>query len=312
MTYDAAGSLRTGLSTRGWRTFCRSRIGSLHRVRAIAACQNRPRGYELAPRTRRLPCCAVWFRSHARVLRELRDGLCASATALGGGGDDAELIEFMHLLRFSILSCDPLVSTAAAGQKQPQLRESTALLVVAPDLAAGVLGGGQVVRARVLLARLFCDRSGRIALEVPPSDAKLPLNCRLLDGFVGTPPIYMSVNYYASFCGIGSTGASRFPDWVIVAVVLRVLEVTKIVATAPNLIPALRVGEILQSLHRDGWSSSITRTSAGRSRRNRLAAGSTLSSMLENAISVTLPSMKKTVVLSRSPVSRFTSTWSFS
>ncbi len=124
---------------------------------------------------------------------------------------------------FSILSCDPLVSTAAAGQKQPQLRESTALLVVAPDTpCTRPGGGGQVVRAGVLRAQLFCDRSGRIALEVPPSDAKLPLSCRLLDGFVGTPPIYMSVNYYASLCGIGSMGASRFPDWAIAAVVLRV------------------------------------------------------------------------------------------
>ncbi len=114
------------------------------------------------------------------------------------------------------------MSTAAAGQKQLQLRESTALLVVAPDLPARDLGGGQMVRARVLLTQLFCDRSGRIALEVPPSDAKLPLNCRLLDGFVGTPPIQMSPNHYASFCGIQVLGASWFPDWAIAAVVLRV------------------------------------------------------------------------------------------
>jgi hypothetical protein len=59
-------------------------------------------------------------------------------------GDDAELIEFMHLLRFSILSCDPLVSTVAAGQKRLQLRESTVLLVVAAALPARKRGGGQL------------------------------------------------------------------------------------------------------------------------------------------------------------------------
>ena len=139
-----------------------------------------------------------------------------------GGGMAPNLLNSCIFYAFSILSCDPLVSTPAAGQKRLQLCESTALLVVAADLAAHQLGGGQVARARVLRAQLFCDRGGRIALEVPPSDAKLPLNCRLLDGFVGTPPIHMSVNHYASFCGIRPMGASRFPDWAIAAVVLRV------------------------------------------------------------------------------------------
>jgi len=86
------------------------------------------------------------------------------------------------------------------------------------------LVGGQArgrVGARVLRAQISCDRRGRIALEVPPSDAKLPLNCRLLDGFVGIPPTYLRVNPNASFCGMRITGALWFSHWAIVAVVLR-------------------------------------------------------------------------------------------
>ena len=59
-------------------------------------------------------------------------------------GSNAELIEFVHLLRFLSLSCGSVVSTAAAGQKQLQLREPKALLVVEPGLPAHALGGGQV------------------------------------------------------------------------------------------------------------------------------------------------------------------------
>jgi hypothetical protein len=80
---------------------------------------------------------------------------------------------------------------------------------------------GRRVGARVLRAQIFCDRGGRIAPEVPPSDAKLPLNCRLLDGFVGIPPANLGANTNASFCGMLISGALWFPHWAIAAVVLR-------------------------------------------------------------------------------------------
>ncbi len=67
-------------------------------------------------------------------------------------GSDAELIEFVHLLRFLSLSCDLVVSTVAVGQKRLQLREPKALLVADADLPARDLGGGQL-RGRTGLAR---------------------------------------------------------------------------------------------------------------------------------------------------------------
>ena len=96
---DVGVSLQTVLSARGWRAFCRSKIGLLHKIGAIAACQNHPSGCEFAPKPRQLPCRAVRIRSLARALRELRGALCASATAPGEGGRNAELVEFTHLLR---------------------------------------------------------------------------------------------------------------------------------------------------------------------------------------------------------------------
>jgi hypothetical protein len=44
---------------------------------------------------------------------------------------------------FSSLSCGPVVSTAAGGQKVPQLRAPKALLAIAPNLVAHERGGWQ-------------------------------------------------------------------------------------------------------------------------------------------------------------------------
>jgi hypothetical protein len=138
-------SLQTGLSARGWRASCHSKIGLLHKVGAIAAYQNHPNGYESAPKPRQLPCRAARIRSLARALRELRSALCASATAPGeGGGGTPNSLNSRTFYAPPILSCGTAVSTAAAGQKPLQLREPKALLVVEPDLPAHALGGGQV------------------------------------------------------------------------------------------------------------------------------------------------------------------------
>ncbi len=216
---DIDVSLQTVLSARGWRAFCRSKIGLLHKIGAIAACQNHPSGCESAPKPRQLPCRAVRIRSLARALRELRGVLCASATAPGEGGRNAELIEFTHLLRstdFIMWHCgvnrSGWAETAATPRAQSALGRRTGSPSARP---------GRCVGARVLRAQISCDRRGRIAPEVPPSDAKLPLNCRLLDGFVGIPPANLRVKPSASFCGIRITGALWFPHWAIAAVVLR-------------------------------------------------------------------------------------------
>jgi hypothetical protein len=107
-----------------------------------------------------------------------------------GGGENAELIEFVHLLRFS----DFIMQLC--GVNRSPWAEKTATPRVQSALArrAGLAGGagqaaGYRVRARLLRVQIIFDRSERIALEVPPSDAKLRLNCRLFDDFVGTPPI---------------------------------------------------------------------------------------------------------------------------
>jgi hypothetical protein len=78
------------------------------------------------------------------------------------------------------------------------------------------------VRERVLRAQFFFDPGDRLALEVPPSDAKLRLKCQLLDSFVSRPPPMLGANLSASFCGIWIKGASCFPDWAIVALMLLV------------------------------------------------------------------------------------------
>jgi hypothetical protein len=76
-------------------------------------------------------------------------------------GDNAELIEFVHLLRFLSLSCGPVVSTAAAGQKRLQPCEPKALLVAKPDPPAHDRAVGRCVGARGLRAQLFFDRRAR-------------------------------------------------------------------------------------------------------------------------------------------------------
>jgi len=215
-------SLQTGLSARGWRASCHSKIGLLHKVGAIAAYQNHPNGYESAPKPRQLPLRAARIRSLARALRELRGALRASATAPGEGGRNAELIEFTHLLRstdFIMWHCGVNRSGWAEAAATPRAQSALGRRTGSPRARPGRRAG--VRDARILGAQIFCDRRGRIALEVPPSDAKLPLNCRLLDGFVGIPPAHLGVNPSASFCGTRITGAKWFPHWAIAAVVLR-------------------------------------------------------------------------------------------
>jgi hypothetical protein len=138
------------------------------------------------------------------------------------GGRNAELIEFTHLLcstNFIMWHCgvnrSGWAETAATPRAQSALGHRAGSPRARPGRRAGVGG------ARILGAQIFFDRRGRIALEVPPSDAKLPLNCQLLDSFVGIPPQYLGAYPCASFCGIWIAGALQFSHWAITAVVLR-------------------------------------------------------------------------------------------
>jgi hypothetical protein len=139
------------------------------------------------------------------------------------GGRNAELIEFTHLLRstdFIMWHCGVNRSGWAEAAATPRAQSALGRRTGSPRARPGRRAG--IGCARILGVQIFCDRRGRIALEVPPSDAKLPLNCQLLDGFVGIPPTPMGVNPCASFCGIWITGALWFSHWAIMAVVLRV------------------------------------------------------------------------------------------
>jgi len=118
-------------------------------------------------------------------------------------GSNAELIEFVHLLalfKFIMRPCGVNRSGWARATATPWAQSALGRRTGSPSARLGQPGGS--VGDGVLRAQIFCDRRGRIATEVPPSDAKLPLNCRLLDGFVGIPPTLMRVNPNASFCGI--------------------------------------------------------------------------------------------------------------
>lgn len=140
---------------------------------------------------------------------------------LARGGENAELIEFTHLLRlvdFIMRLCGVNRNGRAEATATPRVQ--SALARRAADLANRPRRRAGRVRVRLLGAQIFFDPADRATLEVPPSDAKLRLNCRLLDGFVGTPPILMGVNLSASFCGICRIGASRFPDWANAALIL--------------------------------------------------------------------------------------------
>jgi hypothetical protein len=137
-------------------------------------------------------------------------------------GSDAELIEFMHLLRFFefiMRPCGVNRSGRAEATATPRAQSALGRRTRSPRARPGSVG--RCLGARVLRAQIFCDRRGRVAPEVPPPDAKLPLNCRLLDSFVGIPPTRMGVKLNASFCGMRITGALWFPHWAIAAVVLR-------------------------------------------------------------------------------------------
>jgi hypothetical protein len=139
------------------------------------------------------------------------------------GGRNAELIEFTHLLRstdFIMWHCGVNRSGWAEAVATPRAQSALGCRTGSPRARPGRRAG--IGCARILGVQIFCDRRGRIALEVPPSDAKLPLNCQLLDGFVDIPPVNLGVNPCASFCGIWITGALWFSHWAITAVVLRV------------------------------------------------------------------------------------------
>jgi hypothetical protein len=123
---------------------------------------------------------------------------------------------------FWILSFSFAVSTATAGQKRLQLCESKALLGAELDWRAGGANRGAPAANWPLRGQIFSREAKRIALEVPPSDAKLRPNCRLLDEFVGTPPIQARANSFASFCGMPFAGASPFLNWAFAAPFLRV------------------------------------------------------------------------------------------
>ena len=98
---DDVASRQIGLPTTGWRAFCRSKTGLLHRVGAIAAYQIRPSGYESAPRPRSLLYCVVRVRSLAACSTGTPRWTLHECRRACWGGENAEPIEFMHLLRFS-------------------------------------------------------------------------------------------------------------------------------------------------------------------------------------------------------------------
>jgi hypothetical protein len=117
-------------------------------------------------------------------------------------GSNAELIEFVHLLRFFefiMRPCGVNRSGRAEATATPRAQSALGGRAGSPSTRPG--RRGRCVGRRVLLVQIFCDRRDRVAPEVPPSDAKLPLNCRLLDSFVGIPAASLRVNPNASFCG---------------------------------------------------------------------------------------------------------------
>jgi hypothetical protein len=137
-------------------------------------------------------------------------------------GGNAELIEFMHLLRFFefiMCPCGVNRSGRAEATATPRVQSALGRRAQSPSAQSGRPAGALAHGFCEL--KLFCDRPHRIAPEVPPSDAKLPLNCRLIDGFVGISATLMWVNPDASFCGMRFTGALWFRYWAIAAVVLR-------------------------------------------------------------------------------------------
>ena len=102
-------------------------------------------------------------------------------------GSNAELIEFVHLLRFLSLSCGSVVSTAAAGQKQLQLPEPKALLAVEPDLPAHGLG-----RRAGAWAQGFCALKYFVidAVESRPRCRRLMRSCLYTAGSLTALSVY--------------------------------------------------------------------------------------------------------------------------
>jgi hypothetical protein len=115
------------------------------------------------------------------------------------------------------------------GVNRSSRAETTATPRVQSALARRAGSAGESTRATGSRERnqrrrvqFIFDRSDRIAIEVPPSDAKLRLNCRLLDGFVGIPAILTRAKPCASFCGMRPIGAPLFLNWANAALILRV------------------------------------------------------------------------------------------
>ncbi len=175
---------------------------------------------EVRRKPRKFRCCAGGAHSHARVLQEPHGALCASATALGGGGRNAELIEFVHLLRVVDVIMRPRsvnrIHTASATATPRPISD-----LVRRARASRDRSGGRPQRPPASLGRTNILKSGsESARKVPPSGAKLRLGCRLVDGFVSAPPIDMRANHSASFCGVRRERALWFRNWAIAAALL--------------------------------------------------------------------------------------------